>query len=53
MGKVGLQGLGPGRVGGPKFRAFFFFSLPTEISFFLLSLGVFSWNFGSVGSAGT
>ena len=30
--------------GGPKFRAFF--SLPPEISFFLLSLGVFSLNFG-------
>ena len=30
----------------PKFRSFF--SLPPEISFFLLSLGVFSLNFGGV-----
>ena len=31
------EGWGPGRVEGPKFRAFLF-SLPPEISFFLLSL---------------
>ena len=45
-GRVGRLESGPGGVGpGGKFRAFF--SLPPEISFFLLSLGggVFSWNF--------
>ena len=36
-------GGGADGVGGAKFRAFFF-SLPPEMSFFLLSLGVFSWN---------
>ena len=36
----GLEGLGSRTVGGPKFRAFFF-SLPPEISIFLLSLEVF------------
>ena len=41
----GLEGWGP-EGGGLKFRAFF--ALPPEISFFLLSLGVFSWNFGGV-----
>ena len=42
----GPKVVGARRVGGPKFRAFF--SLPPEISFFLPSLGVFSWNFGGV-----
>ena len=32
------------RVGGPKFRAFN--PSPPQISFFLPSLAVFSWNFG-------
>ena len=33
---------------GPPKISLFFFSLPPEISFFLLSLGVFSLNFGGV-----
>ena len=36
--RVGARRGGGRRVGGPNFRAFFF-SLPLEISFFLLSLG--------------
>ena len=58
----GPEGWGPGGVGarrgggpkgggrrggGPKISRFFC-SLPPEISFFLLSLGVFSLNFGGV-----
>ena len=37
----------PRRAGGPKFRAFFSLSR-RKIRSFLLSLGVFSWNFGGV-----
>ena len=45
------KGGGP-KGGGPKISRFFC-SLPPEISFFLLSLGVFSWNFGGVLKTGT
>ena len=41
-----LEG-GATKGGGPKISRFFC-SLPLEISFFLLSLWVFSWNFGGV-----
>ena len=41
----------PRRGGRGKISSFFFF-LPPEISLFMLSLGVFSWNFGGVWSAG-
>ena len=44
--KVGPEGVGARREGRPKISRFFF-SLPPEISFFLL-WGVFSWNFGGV-----
>ena len=49
---VGAGGLGARRVVGPKGGgaqnfALFFSRLPL-ITFFLLSLGVFSWNFGGV-----
>ena len=43
----GLRTIGTPKGGGPKFRAFFF-RLQSEISLFLLSLGVFSWNSGGV-----
>ena len=43
----GPEGWGPEGWGAQNF-ALFFLSLPPEISFFLLSLGVFSWNFGGV-----
>ena len=47
---VGAKGGGPKggaqKGGSPKFRVFLF--LPLEISLFVLSLGVFSWNFDGV-----
>ena len=44
--------MGAPKGGGPKISLLFFL-LPSDISPFLLSLGVFSWNFGGVLEAGT
>ena len=46
LGRWARRWVGP-KGGGPKISRFFI-SLPQEISFFFLSLGVFSWNFGGV-----
>ena len=43
---------GPPSAGPPKF-SLFFFPLPPQFSFFLLSLGVFSWNCGRDSRPGT
>ena len=43
----GLRRVAPRKVGGRKIRAFFSL-LPPEMSLFVLSLGVFSWNLGGV-----
>ncbi len=48
----GARRLGARKVGSPKIRAFFSLSR-RKIRSFLPSLGVFSWNFGLVWSAGT
>ena len=47
----GPRRVGPRRVRGPKFRAFF--PLPPPFRSFCVSLGVFSWNFGGLLKAGT
>ena len=44
----GPEGWGPRRVGGPKFRVFFFSVSRHQFSLFLSLLGVLSWNFGGV-----
>ena len=46
-GRTNTRRVEPRRVGGPKFRSFFF-SFPPQCSFFLPSFGVFSWKFGGV-----